>query len=692
MEATEPVGPPLRATYRVQLSPDVDLHAVRDLVPYLRDLGISHVYLSPVLQARQGSTHGYDQVDPTRVSDALGGEAALRALADTGIGIVLDVVPNHMAASDEDPWWADEETRARFFDLDPETGRWRRFFDVDELAALRMEDEEVFATTHGTVLRLVAEGVVHGLRIDHPDGLTDPAGYLARLAAAGVASVWVEKILHPGEALRPWPVEGTVGYEFLDDVTALFVDPSGEAALTALWEEVSGDRRTFAEHAAEAKREQARTTFGPEVERLVRTAAASGLDEAADADVMATALASATVYRTYVEPWSGLVADADREAIGGLELPDRLRRALLLEERGHDELVARFQQTTPAIVAKGVEDTALYRHLRLLALNDVGGDPGRFGLSVDDFHRANAARAERHPRNLLVSSTHDTKRSADVRARLVLLASWPDRWASVVREAASRTADLVVDGVPDGVEQQLVLQTLLGAWPISPDRLEESLRKALREAKRTTSWIDPDEGRERAVVGWAIALLDHRPFLDVFLPFVEDVAEEGLRVSLAQVLLKLTCPGIPDVYQGDELLDLSLVDPDNRRPVDWPRRRRLLDELVAGAEPTPDTAKLWLIRTVLAHRAAHPGPFAGAYRPVDAGPDVCAFTRGDDELLVVVSLRPAPADGAVGGRTVVEVPPGPWVDLLHGGDGPDGGPHPAAELVGPWGIGLFARP
>jgi (1->4)-alpha-D-glucan 1-alpha-D-glucosylmutase len=371
-------------------------------------------------------------------------------------------------------------------------------------------------------------------------------------------------------------------------------------------------------------------------------------------------------------------------------VPHRLRRALLLEERGHDELVARFQQTTPAVVAKGVEDTALYRHLRLLALNEVGGDPGRFGVSVADFHRANEQRAERHPRNLLISSTHDTKRSADVRARLVLLSAWADRWVSLVREVEARTADLVVAGAPDGAEQQLVLQTLLGAWPISPERLTGYLRKALREAKRTTSWIDPDEEREAAVLGWAVALLDHQPFLEVFLPFVEDVAEVALRVSLAQVLLKLTCPGVPDVYQGDELVDLSLVDPDNRRPVDWDLRRGLLDELTSGAPPTATTAKLWLIRTVLAHRAARPGAFGGSYRPLEAGPEVCAFTRGDDDLLVVVPVRPGRADV----RAEVVVPSGPWVDVLHGGDGPgpDRGPTPVAELVGPWGVGLFARP
>ena len=222
----------MRATYRLQLSPELDFAAVAGLVPYFRDLGISHLYLSPALQARAGSTHGYDVVDPTKVSDALGGEEGLRALRDAGLPIVLDIVPNHMDVSDENRWWSDEEQRAKVFDWDPEDGWYRRFFDIDDLAAVRVEDEEVFALTHGKVLELLREGVIDGVRIDHPDGLADPAGYLRRLADAGARHVWVEKILkssHPPEPMRDWPVEGTVGYEFLNDAAALFVDPAGEA-------------------------------------------------------------------------------------------------------------------------------------------------------------------------------------------------------------------------------------------------------------------------------------------------------------------------------------------------------------------------------------------------------------------------------------------------------------------------------
>ena len=264
----------LRATYRLQLSSDFVFADARALVPYLRDLGISHLYLSPSLQARRGSTHGYDVVDPRHFSRELGGPEELRALSgcarDAGMGIVLDVVPNHMAADDQNRYWADPKLRAKFFDIEPGTGVYRRFFDIGELAGVRQEDPAVFEETHELVISMVRDGLIDGLRVDHPDGLADPAGYLARLRDHGVDRVWVEKILDPGERLRDWPVCGTVGYEFLDDVCALFVDPDGKPALTALWEQVSGDRRSFAELAHEAKLEQVRGPFRQDVERLAR--------------------------------------------------------------------------------------------------------------------------------------------------------------------------------------------------------------------------------------------------------------------------------------------------------------------------------------------------------------------------------------------------------------------------------------
>jgi (1->4)-alpha-D-glucan 1-alpha-D-glucosylmutase len=668
----------LRATYRLQLGPGFGFAAARELVPYLRDLGVSHLYLPPSFQARAGSEHGYDVVDPTRFSEELGGEREFDALAAAArrarLGLILDVVPNHMATDEANRWWRDPELRLRFFDVDERTGRHRRFFDIDHLAAVRVEDERVFAETHRLALRLAREGTVDGLRVDHPDGLADPAGYLRRLREGGARHVWVEKILDPGEPLRDWPVEGTVGYEFLNDVAALFVDPAGEAPLTDLWVEVSGDHRGFGEVAFEAKLEQVRGPFAPEVERLRREAPreVGGLERT---------LASLPVYRTYVEPWSGLVDEADRAAIRAAGLPASLQRVLLLEERGWDAFVTRFQQTTPAIMAKGVEDTAFYRYARLLALNDVGGDPSRFNLSVEGFHRGNAERAARFPSNLLVTQTHDTKRSGDVRARIGALAGMADAWATHVRRWFEACSPLVG---PDAVERYLLFQTLVGAWPIEVERLEAYAEKALREAKRTTNWIEPNIEHEERVKAFCRALYEHRPFLDDFEPFASEVARVGDRAALGQLLLKLTVPGVPDVYQGDELLALSLVDPDNRRRVDWDRRRELLGAVRRGAAPTDETRKLWLIVRALTLRARRPDAFAGGgYEPLAAGEDAVAFLRGTT-VLAASALRGEPAAS-------IDVPAGTWRDALAGGERRLGGPVPLADLLGEHGIALLER-
>ena len=596
---------PFRATYRLQLRPGFGFREARELVPYLRELGVSHLYLSPIMEARAGSTHGYDVVDPTRISEQLGGEAAFRELAAAGLGLLADVVPNHMAASDENRLWADDELREKVFDVDPETGWHRRFFTIDDLAGIRVEDPGVFELTQGKALELVREGLVGGLRIDHPDGLADPRGYLERLRDEGVEHVWVEKILEPGERLRDWPVEGTTGYEFANDVTALFVDPRGEAALTGWYGETTGETRPFEEIAGEAKLELARTDFRREFDRL------SSLFRNGDGDVhrhhLEEAAASLHVYRTYVEPWSGRVEQADRDALA--HLPDALRRILLLEERGHDELVTRFQQTTGPVMAKGVEDTAFYRYFRLTALNEVGGDPGRFSLGVQEFHRANLEREARFPNHLLATQTHDTKRSGDVRARIVALAALAEEWAELRR--GWRTLE-------DPHEDELLWQTLVGAWPIEPERIEAYLVKAMREAKVNSGWVAPNEEHERCVKQAAREVVAGPP--KGFEDFVARVAAIGGRNSLAMTLLKLTVPGVPDLYQGDERECFSLVDPDNRRAVDWHAR---------------GDAKTQLVREALALRARRP---LGDYRPLDLGADVSAFTRGDD-VAVVVPLR-----------------------------------------------------
>jgi (1->4)-alpha-D-glucan 1-alpha-D-glucosylmutase len=616
-----------RCTYRLQLNEGFGFRAAREIaLPYVRELGASHLYLSPSLQARKGSTHGYDVVDPTRISDDLGGEEEFRALCvaaqEAGLGVILDIVPNHMATSEENRFWSDPELRPKFFDFDPETGWYRRFFDVGELAGVRVEDPGVFEVTHAKVLELVHDGLLEGLRIDHPDGLANPREYLERLRDRDVAHVWVEKILEPGERLRSWPVEGTTGYEFANDATALFVDPRGEQPMTELYAELTGERRTFAEIAHEAKLEIARTTFAPEFERLRLLDDDPRLEEGA---------ANLHVYRTYVEPASGRVEDEDR--VASEVLHEELRRIVLLEgERSPrlDEFVVRWQQTTGPVMAKGVEDTAFYRYFRLTALNEVGGDPGRFSIGPDEFHAAALERFARHPLQLLASQTHDTKRAGDVRARIGALAGMHERWAERVRRWHELTG-----GMDDPNEEYLVWQTLVGAWPIVPQRLELYLEKALREGKRTTSWLEPNEQHEARVKSFVRSLYENRDFLDDFEPFLRDVVVAGEHASLGALLLRLTSPGLPDIYQGDAFWSLNLVDPDNRRGVDWKRAYRAAEQ----AAPRRETMKFHLIRRVLRLRAEYPEAFFGAYEPLDLGPDRVGFVRGG-RIRVVVPLRP----------------------------------------------------
>lgn len=632
----------LRATYRLQLGPHLTFDDARALVPYVRDLGISHLYLSPSLTARSGSTHGYDVVDPTTVSEALGGEEGLRALA-AEIGVILDIVPNHMGTGDENRWWPDPDV----FDIDEETGFYRRFFDIDDLGAVRQERDDVFELTHRKTLELLRDGVVDGIRVDHPDGLADPAGYFAKLRDAGAAHVWIEKILHPGEPLRDWPVDGTVGYEFLNDCEALLVDRSGEGPLTELYGELTGETRSFETVAREAQLEMAATTFQREVDWLRRLAP--------DLDGIPEALADLPVYRTYVEPWSGQVDPLDRRYVEAARMPRELAGALLLEEGGNrSEFVTRFQQTSPPVTAKGVEDTAFYRYNRLLALNEVGGDPGRFGITVEQMHAANLERATRWPRNLLVSSTHDTKRSADVRARIGTLASagLRDDFAALAREWVPRA--------PDPNEGWMLLQTLLGAWPIEPlERLDGYIEKALREAKVNTNWVDQDHDYEVRVKRFARELLGDDDFRRRFDVLNERVAAAGRRSSVAQLALRLTSPGIPDVYGGDELDYFALVDPDNRRPVDFDARRERLTADSRMREP-----KLRLIHAVLDLRRRRPEPFTGGYEPVDAGEDVIAYVRGEGEVLVVVPTRPR----TKGKLRLTPALEGRWREVASGGE------------------------
>ncbi len=458
--------------------------------------------------------------------------------------------------------------------------------------------------------------------------------------------------------------------------------PNGKPALTALWEQVSGDRRSFAEVAHEAKLEQVRGPFRQDVERLARELGDTELPGGIDA--LGHALASLTVYRTYVDPVARRVDPQDRRAIEASGMDPEIAAMLLLERDAPPGFVTRFQQTTPAITAKGVEDTAFYRYCRLISLNDVGGDPSRFGIDVGWFHASSVERLERFPLNLLTTQTHDAKRSADVRARIDALASMPDEWAEHVGRWFEITEARRDAGAPDDVERYFLFQTLVGAWPIAADRIETYMEKALREAKRNTNWVEPNTDWDEAVKRFCRSLYADDAFLADFEPFARRVAAVGERASLGQLVLKLTAPGIPDMYEGDELAFRALVDPDNRRPVDFDWRQAMLRRLMGGAPPDDETRKLFVTMRLLGLRARRPEPFAGSYEPLDAGPSTCAFVRGGD-VLVAVAVRSGPVEGTL------EAPRGQWRDVLRGEERSFGSRTQVQDVVGELGIAVLER-
>ncbi|OOG22429.1 malto-oligosyltrehalose synthase [Thioalkalivibrio denitrificans] len=875
------------ATYRLQLRPEFGLDAAAGLVSYLDRLGVSHVYLSPCLQAVRGSAHGYDVVDPTRVNEDLGGEAARRRLCDAleaaGMGQMLDIVPNHMAvAGDQNPWWWDvlengpssryalyfdvdweaseerwpnkvllpvlgdhygrileaQELQVRYgggvftlqyhehaFPLDPSTlsdllckayaasdsellgfiaescarlprphvtlgwaverrhrdkdvirrllvqlageepeahaaildhvdrinqdpdaldeliekqnyrlawwrtaGRdlgYRRFFDINDLAGLRVEEEEVFEAIHALPIRWARAGEVHGLRIDHPDGLRDPAQYFDRLhRACPDAWVVVEKILEPGESLpADWPVAGTTGYDFLNLVQGLFVDPAGEVPLSGLLEELSGESADFAEQVHDCKRQVVKELLGSELNRLVSLFVEICERHRRHRDYTRHELYQALlevascfpVYRTYVRHPQGEVSEADvhyvtqaidqaRERRPELdaELFDFLHGLLLLRIPGdrEAELAMRFQQLTGPAMAKGVEDTAFYRFHRLIALNEVGGDPACFGVSVEAFHAACADARAHQPLALLATSTHDTKRSEDVRARLLLLSEMPEAWSAVVSRWREHNATHRRDEGPDPATEYLLYQTLVGAWPIDAERASDYMEKAVREAKLHTSWTQPNEAYEAAVRHFVNAVLEDDGFRADLDSFVKPLVTPGRINGLSQTLLKLTAPGVPDIYQGAELWDLSLVDPDNRRPVDFALRERLLTELEGMsvgeilARSDKGLPKLWVIRQALQLRRHHPAWLGGQgdYQPLElSGARAAhgvAFLRG--EGVAVLAPRLVHTLGGDWGDTVLHLPPGHWHNVLTA-EPVDGGDVSVAHLLAPFPVALLVR-
>jgi (1->4)-alpha-D-glucan 1-alpha-D-glucosylmutase len=793
------------ATYRLQLHKGFTFDDVVPLVPYFHRLGISHLYLSPIMTARAGSMHGYDVVDHRQVNPELGGESALLRLAAAchakQMGLIVDIVPNHMAIGGADnALWLDvlengaSSLYAGAFDIDFESGpegstgkllvpllgepygealeggklsvvadealgklvvaygphrfplrreeyalltgglplaqaelsawqapdklhavlerqhfrlawwrgsgdvvNWRRFFDVNELAALRIEDETVFQIVHTLTFRLYEAGVIDGVRVDHIDGLADPARYARRLREKLVSLnagrpadapqdgpyLIVEKILGHGEALvRDWGVDGTTGYDFMDQVNALQHDPAGEAVLDDLWRDISGRTVVFDEEETTARSEILEGGFAGQFAVCAQSFSKLAQADLATRDLteegfrraLGALVARLRIYRTYATGRSdappldaSFVAsfDAARESLPGERLwfdfiAEALRGAGPGSDADRASTVRRLNQLTAPVAAKAVEDTAFYRYGRLLSRNDVGFDAGRLAIDVDAFVQSGQARARHWPRAMLTTATHDHKRGEDVRARLAVLSELAELWRDTVRHwfdltASARPAAIAAD------DAYMLFQTLVGAWPLEldvtdaaglaafRDRVAGWREKSLREAKLRSSWAAPDAAYEAACGGWLACLLDpaqSAAFLQSLGLFVSRVAGAGAVNGVVQAALRSAWPGVPDLYQGAELWDLSLVDPDNRRPVDFARRMVLLE---GGSQDWADgSAKLAVIAKLLAWRRADPALFStGAVEALAVRgarrAHVLAFQRRADDrsLLVAVMLRVA---------------------------------------------------
>ena len=802
------------ATYRLQIQPDFTFEQAAEQADYLAALGVSHAYLSPVLQPGPGSAHGYDVVSHEFLNEEAGGAAGFDALSsalrEVGLGAVVDVVPNHMTtptpASLNHPWWSllrfgRDSDHAHWFDVDwdaedsrvllPVLGQplddvvaaaelslaadggphgdetvlhyfdhvfpvrpgtealplselvgaqcyrlcdwregttrlnYRRFFDVTTLAAVRVEEPDVFDHSHRLLLEEFRAGTIDGFRIDHPDGLADPAGYLARLAdATGDAWVVAEKILEGHEQLpEDWRCAGTTGYDTLLRVQQVFVDPVAEQPLTDLLASVTGERQELDEMVQAAKKQVVAEVQAAEVNRLMRLLVriVPDEDQAALRRGLEALLVAMDRYRAYLAPGqpadhgqlqvlahaearaAAAADDADQDAIGIVAL---LAEGTPLDEldaeaeAAHREFLVRFQQTCGPVMAKGIEDTAFYRYARLTGLNEVGGDPGHLGVHPEQLHAFATRQLAHWPTTMTTLSTHDTKRSEDVRARLSVLSELPAEWAQWVATARAliarhRGAEL------DAATEYFLLQTAVGAWPIGEDRLQAYATKAIREAKGRTTWTDPDEAYE-ADVARLVTALTTDPALTAHVQAWVDRAATAARVTtLGQKLLQLMLPGVPDVYQGTELVDLSLVDPDNRRPVAYQPRRERLARLDSG-EPARDLddEKLVVTSRALRLRREHPGWFTGpgaTYAAVPTSSEhAVAVGRGDVDgprvVAVVTRLSEALAGSGGWAQETIDLPPGTWRDLLTGREhGPVAGPWGLAEVLATLPVALLVR-
>ncbi|AOF90418.1 malto-oligosyltrehalose synthase [Sinorhizobium sp. RAC02] len=797
------------STYRLQFRNGMDFGRARQLVPYLCELGISHLYASPIMTAATGSTHGYDMTRADEIDPALGGLDGLRALAgalhERGIGLILDIAPNHMAASLENPWWRSvvtwgaESPFSHHFDIDwsqkltlpflgkgfeeelsegairlaldperdvlalryydsvyplnPQTYRdvldgydtlaitadpksdpdgktilssaltpadarpalerhlaavsadptrmaaihaaqpwrltdwrtasrhlsYRRFFEIAGLVGLRVAEQHVFDDSHRLILDLVQDGTVDGLRIDHIDGLADPQGYLERLRTAVGPDVYivVEKILEKSEPFATeWPVQGTTGYEFITALADALVDEREGGRLAQAFQPLKGEehRGNYGQEMRASKRQMLSDNFTGEVRRV--TLLAKGMADHANADLSRSTLAEAIcaliialpVYRTYLTATTG-ITERDRQLLASARLDAQegvrpeVREAidfiweLLADDKTCNtmpdcvEFRTRFQQLTGPIMAKALEDTLFYRENAFIALNEVGGDPGKSTGGPAAFHAAMQARAEALPHSLSATSTHDTKRGEDARARLYTLSEASDRWIAATQRWSSLNARFRRSHgerqVPEPDVEWLIYQALAGIWPTSGlddpaaigvlgERMKAYIEKALREAKIGSNWAAPDIDYEKKAAGFVDDLLRHDAFLDDFNETLSPFINAGLMNSLAQTLIKLTAPGIPDIYQGSERSDFSLVDPDNRPLLD-------VVSLRVPEKPQPYRThfmdyKQWLAATVLAARNERSDLFTGPYMPLgfsDGDQQALAFLRGTPEAFAI---------------------------------------------------------
>jgi len=853
------------ATYRLQLHKDFPLAKAKEILPYLRDLGISHVYLSPCLQAAPGSLHGYDGADPSKVSADLGGEEAWAqfqtAVRGAGLGILLDIVPNHMTTHAANPWWNDllahgpfsEQAdtfdvfpfangdrweiaictlgepygrvlehgqftidlssglpRLRYFEeswplcpatwapffadsavseletlqalrspqpsditqyrelaaraakalqnqlategtrqqiearcrkisqnagqlhqlidrqvyrlawwkLEGELVNYRRFFNIGSLVALRPENERVFDLIHGRIVKMIEAGEIDGLRVDHPDGLRDPRGYFQRLRKLlPEGRIYAEKILDSEETLpEDWGVDGTVGYEFLGKVNRLWMDESKADALTSAYADFTGYPVNYPALVREKKLDIIAAHFVADIERLGALAVniaelrwtTHDLSRPQLVRAIASLIVSLPVYRTYLAPDSS-VSPADEKIITeavaagraqtkGIEpqVFDFLEALLTNELAGplESDFIARWQQLAPAVMAKGVEDTTFYCYDRLVSCNEVGSQPSLLGISAEKFHQFCAQLQARWPRNLLPCSTHDNKRSEDVRARINVLTELPEKWNAALQRWAAMNQPHWQGGEPDRHAEYLLYQTLIGAWPISPERAWGYLLKACREAKIHTAWHEPNTTYEEGLREFTEAILASSEFTNELDAFVAPLILPGRVNSLSQTLIKITAAGTPDFYQGSELWDLSLVDPDNRRPVDFGQRQKLLKKssrLQAISDWDSGLPKLWLIQRALQLRREQAASFDGAYQPLSGRGarlgHLLIYQRGGDVLIAVPRFT-FTLDGDWG-DTVIGLPVGRWNNVLT--DTAHEGEVSPAILFGDFPVALLTR-